>query len=161
LLFSDVVLADAHLGAPHLDLQFFGGSRQGLPTLAMLTSGIGIELTLTFILTFVIYGTCIDTRGPLTGGLMPGLTQAAAVMMAFPLTGAALNPVRWLGPVVWESSLNGLAWSDHSVYWIGPLFGALLAGLVYERIVGLSGNDDPDVTLVPSAPAGKAIKAGH
>jgi aquaporin Z len=160
-LFTDTVLADAHLGTPHLDLQFFGGARDGQPTLRMLSSGIGIELALTFLLTFVIYATCIDPRGPLTDGIMPGLAQTAAVLMAFPLTGAALNPVRWLGPAVWEATLNTAAFRDHAVYWIGPLFGALLAGLVYERVITLptGGPGDVDVTLVPPEAATKAGKS--
>jgi aquaporin Z len=160
-LFTDTVLHDARFGAPHLNLQLFGGAADGEPTLRMLLSGIGIELALTFLLTFVIYATCIDPRGPQTGGVMPGLVQASAVFLAYPLTGAALNPARWLGPTVWEATLTSGALRDHAVYWIGPLFGALLAGFVYERVIGLpaEGTEGMDVMLVAAGPMAGSVKA--
>ena len=59
----------------------------------------------------------------------------AAVIIGFPLTGAALNPARWFGPVLWELSLADAGsrrgpMADMFVYLAGPILGALLAGLV-------------------------------
>ena len=47
-----------------------------------------------------------------------GLTLAACIMAIGPLTGAALNPARALGP-----ALAAGEWDRHIVYWIGPWLG--------------------------------------
>jgi glycerol uptake facilitator-like aquaporin len=64
-----------------------------------------------------------------------GLAMAANVFMAFYLTGAAANPARWLGTALWESTYRAGAFRDHAVYWIGPVLGALLAGLIYQAVI--------------------------
>ena len=43
------------------------------------------------------------------------------------ITGGSLNPARSFGPAVIASK-----WKDHYVYWVGPLLGAVLAGLFYR-----------------------------
>jgi glycerol uptake facilitator-like aquaporin len=134
--FTEGVLYEARMGTPHLFLPAFGGVERAQPTLAMLLSGIGIELVLTFLLTFAIFGTMIDPRAPRLGGLGAGLTYAACVFFGFGLTGAAVNPARWFGPFVWELTLKSEgAHLDHAVYWIGPILGALLAGTVYSFLM--------------------------
>jgi aquaporin Z len=136
ITFTEGVLHEARMGAPHLFLPAFGGEPRAQPTLAMLLSGIGLELVLTFLLTFAIFSTMIDPRAPRLGGLAAGLAYAACVFMGFGLTGAALNPARWLGPVVWEATVKSEgAFHDHAVYWIGPILGALLAGAVYTFVI--------------------------
>jgi MIP family channel proteins len=90
-----------------------------------------IEAILTFFLVFVIYGTAVDNRGPKgIAGLAIGFTVALDILFGGPLTGAAMNPARVFGP-----SLASGDWSNHIVYWIGPLLGAALAGLVYGRFL--------------------------
>ena len=89
-----------------------------------------IEAILTFFLVFVFYGTVVDTRAPKMGGLAIGLTVALGVLYGGPLTGAAMNPARAFGP-----ALAGGHWHSHLVYWIGPLLGGWLAGVVYGRFL--------------------------
>jgi aquaporin Z len=107
----------------------------------MLLSGVGIEFSLTFILTFVIYATLLDPRAPQLGIFSAGLTLAAVTLLGLPLTGAALNPARWLGPVLWEVMVRRDALSDHVVYWVGPIFGALAAGALYEYVLWPAGQE--------------------
>lgn len=57
-------------------------------------------------------------------GAHVGLTVAAAVMVAGPLTGASLNPARTLGPALYGH------WDMHWVYWLGPVTGACAAAWV-------------------------------
>ncbi|KAK5600921.1 hypothetical protein CRENBAI_006960 [Crenichthys baileyi] len=42
-------------------------------------------------------------------------------------SGASMNPARSLGPAI----ITGF-WENHWVYWIGPIIGALLAGVSHE-----------------------------
>ncbi len=136
-MFTDVALfpsAPGHGITPHLNVDAFRSSADYSQFKALL-SGIGIEIVLTFILTFAIYGTMLDPRAPRIGGGGVGLALTAIVLFGFPLTGAAVNPARWLGPALWELPIRADAFRDHTVYWIGPVFGALLAGAVYEYLI--------------------------
>jgi len=119
---------------PHLNREAFA-SPAGFTTIQLLLTGIGIEVVLTFILTFAIFGTMLDPRAPRLGGAGVGLALVAVVVMGYPLTGAALNPARWLGAALCEMTAGPGAFRDHTVYWIGPVFGALLAGGVYEFLL--------------------------
>ena len=80
-LFTEDVLRRARAGAPHLNEAAFGTT-----VLASVLSGIGIELVLTFLLTFAIFGTVLDSRAPRLGGLPVGLALAALVLVGYGLT---------------------------------------------------------------------------
>jgi MIP family channel proteins len=139
LMFTEAALFPGAGGGPgitpHLNRPAFEVGGEVKP-LAVLLSGIGVEVVLTFILTFAIFGTVLDPRAPRLGGLGVGLALSAAVLMGYTLTGAALNPARWFGPALWELTVPGRdAFRDHTVYWIGPVFGALLAGGFYEYFI--------------------------
>jgi len=92
--------------------------------------GIVIEAVLTFFLVFVVYGSAVDARAPKIGGLAIGLTVTLDILFSGPLTGGAMNPARAFGP-----ALASGHWNNHIVYWIGPLAGGGLAGLVYGRFL--------------------------
>ena len=89
-----------------------------------------IEAVLTFFLVFVVYGSAVDARAPKIGGLAIGLTVALDIMFGGPLTGASMNPARTFGP-----ALASWHWNNHIVYWVGPLIGGALAGLIYGRFL--------------------------
>jgi MIP family channel proteins len=101
----------------------------GIPVVSMVQA-ITIEAVLTFFLVFVVYGSAVDARAPKTGGLAIGLTVALDILFGGPLTGAAMNPARTFGPAL----ISG-HWNNHIVYWIGPLIGGALAGLIYGRFL--------------------------
>jgi len=139
LTFDNRVLLDSHLGTPHVNLKAFGLDNTA-PTLEVMASGTGIEIALTFFLVFAIFGTILDPRGPRTGGLRVGLALAADTLMGFSLTGAATNPARRFGTVVWERLVPDAAetispFADMFVFVAGPILGALLAGLIYYRLI--------------------------
>jgi MIP family channel proteins len=106
----------------------------GTPHLAInLTAGQGIlvEAILTFFLVFIIHGVAVDPRGPrAVAGLVIGSTITLDILFGGPLTGAAMNPARVFGP-----ALAAGFWRDHLVYWIGPLLGGALGGLVYRIFI--------------------------
>lgn len=88
------------------------------------------ELVLTILLVFAIFGTAVDSRAPAIGGFGIGLTVAADILMGGPISGASMNPARTFGP-----GLVGGVWSAHWVYWVGPIAGALIAGIIYDRLI--------------------------
>ncbi len=118
-VFSPPEYQNTHLGTPSLG-----------PTVGIGTA-ILVEAVLTFFLAFVVYGTGIDPKGSFNavGGMAIGLTIAIDIMMGGPLTGAAMNPARWFGPAI-------VTWffDNWYVYWVGPLIGAVVAGLVYANV---------------------------
>lgn len=92
--------------------------------------GILVEGILTFFLVFVVYGTAVDKRAPRLAGLVIGATITLDILFGGPLTGAAMNPARVFGP-----ALAAGFWKAHYVYWIGPLIGGALGGLVYRIFI--------------------------
>src|SRR5439155_2976805 len=139
----DAVVA-ARMGTPHLNLDAFGTTRLGP---AVLIQGMGVEAVLTFALAFVVLAVYFDPRtNHLLGGfarrwanVAVGLLLTVEVLAAGHLTGAATNPARWLGTVIWEPTLPELEvrrpFADHAVYWVGPTIGALVAGVVYHYLI--------------------------
>ncbi len=107
-------------------------SNLGTPMLASgvtFVQGVGIEVLLTVFLMLVVFGTALDSRGPRVGGFAIGLVITMDILAAGPLTGAAMNPARALGPALLDGT-----WDDHLVYWIGPIIGAVLAALLYHFV---------------------------
>ena len=127
--------------------ELFEAGNGGIPALAPLYSvgkGILFEAVGTFFLVFAVFGTAVDERGPfkMTAGLTIGLVIAFDIMVFGPLTGAAMNPARWLGPAVATSD-----YTNWYVWLVGPISGGIIAGVVYWYAFLKS--KDP-VTLSPS-----------
>jgi MIP family channel proteins len=113
----------------------FDAGLAGAPTLGpgvAVGKGIVIEAILTFFLVFVVFGTAVDDRGPWnkTAGFTIGLTVAFDILAFGPLTGAAMNPARWFGP-----ALVGGLWDDALVWIVGPIAGAIIAGVLYTTVL--------------------------
>lgn len=96
-----------------------------------LARGMLIEAILTFFLVFTIFGVAVDRKAP-PGfyGIAIGLVLAASILVGGWLTGAALNPARAFGPAI----ASGY-WDTQIVYWIGPIIGGLVAGLLHKNFV--------------------------
>ena len=95
------------------------------------TNGMIFEGILTFFVVFVVFATTVDDRGAFgkIAGFATGLTVMVGVLFAGPFTGAALNPARAFGP-----ALAANHWTNHGVYWIGPLAGGVAAGWLYDTL---------------------------
>jgi aquaporin TIP len=92
---------------------------------------IAMEGLLTFILVFVIFQSAVHSKGP--GVIAPiaiGLTVTLDILAGGPLTGAAMNPARWLGPAL----ATGI-WDNAIVYILGPISGGLLASLLCHHVL--------------------------
>ncbi len=97
-----------------------------------------IEVVATFFLVLVIFGTAVDKRGPgMIASLAIGLTITMDVFWAGPLTGAAMNPARAFGPALVQPF-----WDDHWIYWLAPLLGGAIAGILHWFILQ-EGKENP------------------
>lgn len=92
-----------------------------------------IEAIITFLLVFAVFGTAVDPRRPNVGGFGVGLTLAANIMMAGPLTGGAMNPARAFGTGI--VTQDPIFFEQQWVYWVGPIVGAVVAGLIYHHAI--------------------------
>lgn len=90
------------------------------------------EIVMTFLLMLAIFGAAVDERGRAVkiGGFAIGLTVAFNILALGPVTGASMNPARSFGPAL----VAGI-WNFHLYYWIGPIIGAVLGALVYDRVL--------------------------
>ena len=91
-------------------------------TMALIT-----EIVLTFFLVFVVYGTAVSKRAPSMGGLFIGLTIVMDILIGGPISGAAMNPARHLGPALFGGGMQNM-W----VYWLGPMIGGALGAVAYK-----------------------------
>lgn len=108
----------------------------GVPRISGTLSGIEallIEALLTLFLVSAVFGTAISSAAPRVGGFAIGLVLLFDILVGGPMTGAAVNPARALGP-----ALAAGEWHGHYIYWAGPFLGgaaaaALWAGLLLPR----------------------------
>jgi len=104
----------------------------GIPVVtkgATITEALTTEIVLTFVLVLAEFGTVMDNRSPKVGGLFVGLAAAMGVTVGAAVSGAAMNPARFMGPAVAAGGFEN-AW----LYWVGPLVGGGLAALVYTHV---------------------------
>ncbi|KAI4349091.1 hypothetical protein L6164_009730 [Bauhinia variegata] len=109
----------------------------GLSTPAFtLSSGVGVwnavvfEIVMTFGLVYTVYATAVDPKRGSLGTIAPiaiGFIVGANILAGGAFDGASMNPAVSFGP-----ALVSWTWTNHWVYWVGPLIGGGLAGLVYE-----------------------------
>lgn len=93
------------------------------------------ELVGTFALMWAIMGLAVNPRGDANWApWIIGGTLGAAVMAIGPMTGAGFNPARAFGPAVVGSAFNG-AGTFLVVFVLGPVVGALAAGLSYDLAI--------------------------
>ncbi|XP_008795635.1 probable aquaporin TIP1-1 [Phoenix dactylifera] len=111
-------------------------STGGLATGTFGLTGVGVwealllEIVMTFGLVYTVYATAVDTNKGSLQTMAPiaiGFIVGANILAGGPFDGASMNPAVSFGP-----ALVSWSWNDQWVYWLGPLIGGGLAGLVYE-----------------------------
>jgi MIP family channel proteins len=94
-------------------------------------AGMSLEAVGTFFLVLTVFATAVDEKGTFRaiGGFGIGLIITLGILVLGPLTGGAVNPARAFGP-----ALAATHWANQGVYWVGPLAGGFVAGLLYDSL---------------------------
>ena len=100
-----------------------------------LTAALTCEIVLTAFFLLVILGST-DKRAPAGfAGLAIGLSLTLIHLISIPVTNTSVNPARSTGPALFA---GGWALDQLWLFWVAPIIGALIAGVVYRWL----GNDD-------------------
>ncbi|PIN12239.1 Aquaporin (major intrinsic protein family) [Handroanthus impetiginosus] len=94
--------------------------------------GVVMEIIITFALVYTVYATAADPKKGSFGTIAPiaiGFIVGANILAAGPFSGGSMNPARSFGPAVVSGNFVG-----HWIYWVGPLIGGGLAGLIYSNV---------------------------
>ncbi|KAL5129649.1 putative aquaporin TIP5-1 [Glycine soja] len=91
-----------------------------------------LEGILTFVLVYTVYAARDPRHGPMssTGILVVGLMAGASVLATAPFSGGSMNPACAFGSAAIAGSFR-----NQGVYWVGPLIGARIAGLLYDNVL--------------------------
>lgn len=122
-------------------LAFFAGRWvAGIPV--QLAPGVGVqpgqallvEVIFTFMLAMVVLNvaTAKQTAGRGFYGLAIGFTIVVAAIAGGGISGGAFNPAVATGATVIDATQNGGSWANLWIYWVGPLMGGLIAGLIFK-----------------------------
>ena len=109
-------------------------------------AGYVIEAVLGFFLSTVVLGTAVAGRAGNLAPLAIGMTLVLNIIMGGPLTGAAFNPARALGPMVATGNF-----SDAWLYLTAPIVGAIVAAILHTSLARLA--QERMATADPSAAA--------
>jgi glycerol uptake facilitator len=115
---------------------------------------VAAEAIGTAILVFTVFGAAVDGRAPAGfAGVVIGFIVYGIIILVGPITGAALNPARQVGPVIVEALIGFGKSSDRFgqlwVYIVGPIGGGLIGAFLYEFV----GRRQPETEAAPAAAA--------
>ncbi|OIW17079.1 hypothetical protein TanjilG_20183 [Lupinus angustifolius] len=103
--------------------------------------GVVTEIIITFALVYTVYSTVADPKKGSLGTIAPiaiGFIVGANILAAGPFSGGSMNPARSFGPAVVSGDFHA-----NWVYWVGPLIGGGLAGLIYGNVFLLHSQHAP------------------
>ncbi|XP_070775735.1 LOW QUALITY PROTEIN: aquaporin-1-like [Enoplosus armatus] len=116
------------------------------------SQGVGIELLATFQLVLCVIAVTDKRRRDVIGSapLAIGLSVCLGHLAAISYTGCGINPARSFGPAL---ILNDF--TNHWVYWVGPMCGGVAAALIYDFLLSPKFDDFPErMKVLVSGPVG-------
>jgi glycerol uptake facilitator protein len=98
--------------------------------------GLAAEIIGTAILVFTVFGAAVDGRAPAGfAGVVIGFIVYGIIILVGPITGAALNPARQIGPELLGGAIGATTHLDQLwVYIAGPIGGGLIGAFLYEFV---------------------------
>jgi aquaporin Z len=122
-------------------------SQGGYEMVACLTA----EVVLTFMFLMIILG-ATDRRAPAGFAPIPiGLGLTLIHLIGIPVTNLSVNPARSTGPAVF---VGDWAIAQLWMFWVAPLVGAALAGLLYPALASESIEEPKEVLKARAAHQG-------
>jgi glycerol uptake facilitator protein len=117
---------------------------------------VAAEAIGTAILVFTVFGAAVDGRAPAGfAGIVIGFIVYGIIILVGPITGAALNPARQVGPVLVEALIGFGKTSDRIaqlwVYIVGPIAGGLIGAFLYEFVGRRQTATEPATAAAPAA----------
>jgi aquaporin Z len=113
-------------------------------------SALIAELLLTFFFVMVILG-ATDRRAPVGfAGIAIGLVLTLIHLISIPIDNTSVNPARSTGPAIFAGAAE---LSQLWLFWVAPLIGAGIAGLLYPALFGEEVSKEPVVGNLPGTPS--------
>ncbi|WP_274475181.1 aquaporin Z [Mangrovimonas aestuarii] len=94
-----------------------------------LTSALLTEVVMTFMFLIIILGATHKNASPGFAGLAIGLALTLIHLISIPVTNTSVNPARSTSQALF---VGGWAIEQLWLFWLAPIVGALLAGIVYK-----------------------------
>jgi len=94
-----------------------------------LTAALVCEVVMTFFFLIIILGATDKRAAPGFAGLAIGLALTLIHLISIPVTNTSVNPARSTGPALF---VGGAALQQLWLFWVAPIGGAILAGIVYR-----------------------------
>ena len=89
------------------------------------------EIVMTFMFLIVILGATHKNASPGFGGMAIGLALTLIHLISIPVTNTSVNPARSTGQAIFVGAeAVGQLW----LFWVAPIVGAILAGIVYKYV---------------------------
>lgn len=89
----------------------------------------------TFMLVFTVFGVIHRKAVPGWAGLAIALVVFAVIIPVGPVSGAAINPAREVGPMIVNAFAGGpVKWGQLPVYWVAQFLGGLLGAFAYQWV---------------------------
>lgn len=89
------------------------------------------EITMTFIFIFVILGATHPKAPKGFAGIAIGLCLTLIHLISIPVTNTSVNPARSTSQAIF---VGGWALEQLWLFWVAPIIGALIAGLIYKYL---------------------------
>lgn len=105
----------------------------GLSSGVSVINALILEIVMTFGLVYTVYATALDPKKGNLGIIAPiaiGFIVGANILVGGAFDGASMNPAVSFGP-----ALVSWTWTNHWVYWAGPMAGAAIAAVIYETFI--------------------------